>query len=160
MPVKECTQCKLSKPCNEFPSYVQISSGKKYTYYRAVCIECKSFKAPITEKFCKECRTTKPVSEFQPIKRYYKDNTYTTYQTYCRVCDNELRKQWYHKRNGTRFESQRQSIGPVSWNTMRGESTLEKHKEYPICKEGHSYVGSQCLLCKYSLQSTTKMSYY
>ncbi len=113
-------------------------------------------------KHCKKCNTEKPVSHFTPITRYYKDKVYHCYQSACKPCMSRYAVQRVkdglyippaRKKRNIETSDLNMMKSPLNWFDMKGEKTSYEYKEYPVCQEGHKYVGPQCLPCKYySLQ--------
>lgn len=110
-------------------------------------------------KTCKRCNTSKSFESFSVVKRKYKDTVYVNRQSYCKPCVVQKFFQWETeteykpKLRHSRLKQGHMKTGsnPISWNFLKGRSTLDTHKVYPLCSEGHRYVGPVCLKCKYSV---------
>ncbi len=107
------------------------------------------------EKFCKKCNTTKSATQFSIVKWKYKGIISYSLQSACKVCivRNSTKLQALKpktpKYRGIETEDLNMMKSPLNWYDMKGEKTSYEYKEYPVCQEGHKYVGPQCLPCKY-----------
>lgn len=106
-------------------------------------------------KLCKTCTVEKPAEEYSQVHRQYKGKHYVYLQSECKEC---IRNRWrkYNPKELTEAVAINRAMqAPISWERMRHKPTpQEKHRVYPLCGEGHRYVGPTCLLCRsYSLLS-------
>lgn len=145
MPIeKECKKCKLTKPATAFNFLYQKSNNKTYTYLQPVCNLCKEKKI-VTHKVCRDCKVDKPASEFQFVRHKYKDHYNNSFQPYCKPCEIKRQRIWRQRTNITKVW--KQSHMPISWYLMKGQSDMEKHHEYPICKECTRRYIKKCYFC-------------
>lgn len=112
-----------------------------------------------TEKLCKMCNEVKPRSSFSITRSKYKGTTYENLQSYCKPCVRIKFNKWKDdnpqkcKKNSRMLGvgALKTMSGPISWNYLKGKSMLNQYKVYPLCEDGHRYVGPECLKCKYSV---------
>lgn len=147
MPIeKECKKCKLTRPATAFDPLYQTTNGKVYTYLQPVCKPCKEEQGRLaSHKICKDCKIDKPASEFQLVRHKYKNHYNYAYQSYCKPCEIERGRIWRQRKNITAVW--KESHTPVSWYAMKGRSDMEKHHEYPICRECTRRYIKKCYFC-------------
>lgn len=116
------------------------------------------------EKHCKKCDTTKASDCYTTAKRLRNGVERVYLQSYCKPC--MVSRSKLQDRRGYLRPSRRLKVlndnkelammqRAPSWTVQkRGVETFE-HKVYPVCDEGHRYVGPECLPCKYSIYSKT-----
>lgn len=117
-------------------------------------------------KFCKKCNTEKLSSEFSVIRRKYNglsgETVYVCLQSACKSCINARSK--LQQRDGYVRPSKRKVVlndyreiammqRAPSWGLQKSGVEKSQSKLYPVCPEGHRYVGAVCLPCKYALLS-------
>lgn len=111
--------------------------------------------------FCKKCTCTKPISEFSKVKSTYKGKTYVNLQSSCKECIRKNWSEWKSEAKQKCTEEWHPTKSPVSWASLRGHSTIEKHVVYPMHSCGRRYMEQLgCLLCKKSEISIKTMVKY
>ncbi len=115
-------------------------------------------------KVCKKCKVEKPAEAFYLIPVTYKGKTSHYLDSRCKQCKyiraRELLALKAPKKAPQLYDAQKDfkpMRSPINWPTMKHHTLIEKHSIYPTCSKGHKYVGTRCLLCKYSLQTTSRL---
>ena len=121
------------------------------------------------EKLCKKCGVVKPADQFSVLKRPYKGVMNYYLQSACKNCMS-MHSRFYvkHVRTTPRVykskkrlyshETWNQMKSPVPWRVMKNMFDRVPSKIYPICAEGHRYVGDNCLLCKRNMLTLQNIS--